>query len=59
MRDRADALGGMLEAGVLTDQFDGRSATKRELDALKATSAVDDELAKLKYETRREIEPPR
>ena len=59
MRDRADALGGMLEAGVLTDQFDDRSATKRELDALKATSAVDDELAKLKFETRKEIEPPR
>ena len=59
MRDKADALGGMLEAGVLTDQFDDRSGTKRELDALKATSAVDDELAKLKYEARKEIEPPR
>lgn len=59
VRNRADALGGMLEAGVLTDQFDERSATRRELDALKATSAVDDELAKLKHETRKEIEPPR
>lgn len=59
MRDRADALGGMLEAGVLTDQFDDRSATRRELDALKATSAVDDELAKLKHESRKAIEPPR
>lgn len=59
MRDKADAMGGLLEAGVLTDQFDDRSSTKRELDALKATSAVDDELAKLKYETRKEIEPPR
>ena len=59
MRDKADALGGMLEAGVLTDQFDDRSSTKRELDALKATSAVDDELARLKYESRKEIEPPR
>ena len=59
MRDKADALGGMLEAGVLTDQFDDRSSTRRELDALKATSAVDDELAQLKFETRKEIEPPR
>lgn len=59
MRDKADAMGGMLEAGVLTDQFDDRSATKRELDALKATNAVDDELAKLKYEARKEIEGPR
>ena len=59
VRDKADALGGMLEAGVLTDQFDDRSATRRELDALKATSAVDDELAKLKHETRKAIEPPR
>ena len=59
VRDKADALGAMLETGLLTDQFDDRSATRRELDALKATSAVDDELAQLKYETRNEIEPPR
>ncbi len=59
MRDKADALGRMLDHGVLTDQFDDRSASKRELDALKATTAVDDELARLKAETPRAIEPPR
>ena len=59
MRDKADALGGMLDSGLLTDQFDDRGATKRELDALKATSAVDDELARLKADTRKRIEPPR
>ncbi|MCW6512960.1 PspA/IM30 family protein [Lichenifustis flavocetrariae] len=57
MRDKADAMGHMLEAGVLTDQFDDRSASKRELDVLKATSAVDDELAQLKASTTKVIPP--
>ena len=59
MRGKADAMGGLLEHGVLTDQFDDRSPSKRELDALKATAAVDDDLARLKAETRKELEPPR
>ena len=59
MRGKADAMGGLLEHGILTDQFDQRSQTKRELDTLKATAAVDDDLARLKAETRKEIEPPR
>ena len=58
MRDKADAMGHMLEAGVLTDQFDDRSASKRELDMLRATSAVDDELAQLKAQSTKAIAPP-
>ena len=58
MRDKADAMSLMLEAGVLTDQFDDRSASKRELDVLKAAGAVDDELAQLKASTTKAI-PPR
>ena len=58
MRDKADAMGHMLEHGVLTDQFDERSSSKRELDIMRAASAVDDELARLKGETRKAITPP-
>ena len=59
MRDKADAMGRMLDHGVLTDQFDDRSGAKRELDALKAAASVDDELAQLKATTTRSLEPPR
>ncbi len=59
MRDKADAMDHMLTSGVLTDQFDERSATKRELDTLRAASAVDDELARLKAETPKALSPPR
>jgi len=58
MRDKADAMGHMLEQGVLTDQFDDRSGAKRELDTLRAANAIDDELARLKGETRKAIAPP-
>jgi phage shock protein A len=47
---RADALEGMLEAGVLTDPLDSRSATDRELDQLRSTSAVDADLERLRQE---------
>ena len=59
MRDRADALEGMVAQGQLTDQFDGRSSTQREIAAMRATSAVDDELARLKADTPKALEPPR
>ena len=59
MRDKADAMGRMLDHGLLTDQFDDRSGAKRELDALKAAASVDDELAQLKAAGTRRIEPPR
>ena len=59
MRDRADALDGMVERGQLTDQSDPRTATQRELAVMRATTAVDDELARLKAAAPKAIEPPR
>ncbi len=59
MRDKADAMGRMLDHGLLTDQFDDRSGSKRELDALKAAAFVDDELAQLKAAGTKRIEAPR
>ena len=59
MRDRADALEGMVERGQLTDQSDPRTATQRELAVMRATNAVDDELAQLKAGAPKALEPPR
>jgi phage shock protein A len=59
MRDKADAMDHLLQHGVLTDQFDNRSGSQRELETLRAAYAVDDELAKLKAEATKSIEPPR
>jgi phage shock protein A len=59
MRDKADAMDRMLQAGVLHDQFDDRSAPQREIAAIRAADAVDDELARLKAEMPKAIEPPR
>jgi phage shock protein A len=59
MRDKADAMDGMIESGVLSDPLDSRSGTQRELAAIRATSAVDDELAQLKAETTKAIAPPK
>lgn len=59
MRGRADAMDHLLASGVITDQFDDRSASRRELDTLRAASAVDDELAQLKAETTKSIAPPK
>ncbi|WP_158810861.1 PspA/IM30 family protein [Beijerinckia sp. L45] len=58
MRDRADALEGMVERGQLTDQSDPRTATQRELAVMRATNAVDDELAQLKAAAPKALEPP-
>ncbi len=58
MRDRADAMDRMLQAGVLQDQFDDRTATSREIAAIRAADAVDDELARLKAETRKALDGP-
>jgi phage shock protein A len=44
---------------VLHDQFDDRSASQRELEAMRTGNAVDDELARLKAEAKKTIAPPR
>jgi phage shock protein A len=50
MQAKADAMEGLIEQGVLTDPLDNRSSTEKELTALRASSAVDAELEKLKAE---------
>lgn len=59
MRDRADAMDGMLQSGQLADPLDTCNATQREIATMRATNAVDDELAALKAESPKSLEPPR
>jgi phage shock protein A len=47
---KADAMDGLLKAGVLHDPLDRRSSSEKELDAIRSDSAIDAELAKLKAE---------
>ncbi|RUL66063.1 PspA/IM30 family protein [Dyella dinghuensis] len=47
---KADAMDGLLKAGVLNDPLDHRSSSEKELDAMRSNSAIDAELAKLKAE---------
>ena len=58
MRDKADAMDGLIQTGVLVDPLDRRSPDQQELAAIRATNAVDDELARLKAETTKAIAPP-
>ena len=48
MRDKADAMDGLIEQGILNDPLDQRSGADKELAALRDTHAVEDELALLK-----------
>ncbi|MHB1280971.1 MAG: PspA/IM30 family protein [Acidithiobacillus sp.] len=50
MESKASALDGLIESGALNDPLDSRSQTEKELDKVRATSGVDDDLAKLKAE---------
>ena len=50
MESKASALDGLMESGALNDPLDSRSQTEKELDKVRATSGVDDDLAKLKAE---------
>lgn len=47
---KADAMDGLLQAGILNDPLDRRSSTEKELDAMRSNSAIDAELEKLKAE---------
>ena len=58
MRGRADAMDRMLQAGVLQDQFDDRTANQREIAAIRAADAVEDELARLKAAFPKAIDGP-
>jgi phage shock protein A len=50
MRDKAAAMDGLVESGVLVDPLDNRPKEQRELDALRVGSAIDTDLEKLKAE---------
>ena len=58
MRDKADAMDRLIEHGVLVDPLDSRSPQQHELAMIKAADAVDDELLRLKAETRPALEGP-
>ncbi len=50
MESKATAMDGLMESGALNDPLDNRSQTEKELDKVRATSGVDDDLARLKAE---------
>jgi phage shock protein A len=49
-QDRADTMATLLEQGVLSDPLDGRSQDDKELHQLRAGSAIDADMARLKAE---------
>ena len=53
MRDKADALEGLVTSGVLEDPLDTRSSSQKELANLRATNAVDAEMQRLRNEVRK------
>jgi len=50
MRDKADAMDGMIQHGLLNDPLDKRDAATREIAQLRSDHAVDDDLAMLKQQ---------
>ena len=50
MEAKAAAMDSLMESGALNDPLDSRSQTEKALDDVRATSGVDDELARLKVE---------
>ena len=50
MEAKAVAMDGLMASGALSDPLDSRSQTEKELDEVRATSGVDDDLARLKAE---------
>ena len=57
MRDKADAMGGLIEQGVFSDPLDKRSCADKELGALRDSHVVDSQLDQLKAEMGLIIEP--
>jgi phage shock protein A len=47
---KADAMDGLLKAGILNDPLDHRSSSEKELDTLRSNTAIDAELEKLRAE---------
>ncbi len=58
MESKATALDGLMESGALSDPLDSRSQTEKELDQVRASSGVDDDLARLKAEMAKDKSTP-
>ena len=54
MESKATAMDGLIESGTLSDPLDTRSQTDKELDKVRASSGIDDDLARLKAEMAKE-----
>lgn len=54
MESKATAMDGLIESGALNDPLDHRSQTDKEMDQVRASSGVDDDLARLKAEMAKE-----
>ncbi len=54
MESKATAMDGLIESGALNDPLDHRSHTDKEMDQVRASSGVDDDLARLKAEMAKE-----
>jgi phage shock protein A len=50
MRDKADAMDGMIQQGLLNDPLDKRDASTREIAQLRSEHAVEDDLTLLKQQ---------
>lgn len=54
MESKATAMDGLIESGALSDPLDTRSQTDKEMDKVRASSGVDEDLARLKAEMAKE-----
>ena len=50
MRNKADAMEGLIQTGVLSDPLDNRTPVQKQLGELRQTSAIDADLERLKAE---------
>ena len=50
MRNKADAMGTLLESNVMNDPLDRRSPSQKEMGRIRQSTAIDDEMAALKAE---------
>ena len=50
MRDKADAMDGMIQQGLISDPLDKRDATTKEIAKLRSDHAVEDDLEMLKQQ---------
>ena len=59
MRDRADAMDGLIQAGLLQDPTERGDSSTRQIAALRDTQAIEDELASMKARLQLDAPAPR